>query len=189
MKTKIISLIVFMFICIFGFAQTKNVGFYAGPNFANINITSPDLNAQNHSGYQVGGFYRKGKTVYGQVGLEYLKLQTNLINDTVSGAIDLNRFQLPLYGGINLLNPAKKILNVRLYAGPVVTFTSTAPSFNPEFTLKDFTRFGINGTAGAGLDVLFFTLDAGYTFGLNNLFSNTFDGKADYAFVNLGLKF
>lgn len=188
-KAKIISLTALLLVTASAFAQTKNVGFYIGPNFANISITSPNLNAQNHSGYQLGAFYRKGKVVYGQIGAEYLKLQTNLSANDTSGAVDLNRLQLPLFGGLNLLKPTKKVLNLRAYAGPVVTYTYSTPSFNPDFSENDFSRIGVNGTVGAGLDVLVFSLDAGYTFALSNLFSNTFNGKADYAFVNLGLKF
>jgi hypothetical protein len=188
---KIIFTIIFSLVMSAGFAQSKSsLGFYIGPNFSNISIASPNLTAENHSGYQLGAFYRKGGFIYGQMGLEYLKLQTNFVaDDSLSGAVDLNRLQLPLYGGINLLNPVKKVLNVRAYAGPVVTYTMTAPSFNPEFSIADFRRLGLNGTVGAGVDVLIFSLDAGYTFGLNNLFSSNFDGKADYAFINLGLKF
>lgn len=192
MKNKIICLIAFTMLATTGFAQST-MGFYIGPNFSNINIKSPNLSVQNHSGYQVGGFYRRGGFVYGQIGLEYLKIQTNLIitdsSGKTSGAVDLNRLQLPLYGGLNLLNFSKKVLNVRAYAGPVITYTMTASSFNPDFSKNDFSRFGINGTIGAGLDVLIFSVDAGYNFGLNNLFSKSFDGKADYAFVNVGLKF
>jgi len=188
-KTKVISIAVFLFVATFGFAQTKTLGLYIGPNFSNVNITSPNLSAENLLGYQLGGYYRKGKVLYGQIGLEYMKMQTNLIGNDTSGAVDLNRFQLPLYGGLNLLNPVKKILDLRVYAGPVINFTTSATSLNPDFSLSDFSRFGVNGTVGAGVDVLIFSLDAGYTFALNNLFSQNFNGKADYAFVNLGLKF
>lgn len=192
MKNKIICLIAFTMLATAGFAQST-VGFYIGPNFSNINIKSPNLSVQNHSGFQLGGFYRKGGFVYGQMGLEYLKIQTNLIttdsSGETSGAVDLNRLQLPLYGGLNLLNVSKKILNVRAYAGPVITYTMNASSFNPDFSMTDFSRFGINGTIGAGLDVLIFSVDAGYNFGLNNLFRRSYNGSGDYAFVNVGLKF
>lgn len=190
MKTRIISVIAILFTTSQAFSQSKNVGFYIGPNFSNITITSPELTAKNHSGFQAGTYYRKGGFVYGQMGLEYLRLQTDFTaNDSLSGKVSLNRLQLPLYGGLNLLNFSKKIVNVRGYAGPVITYTISAPSFNPDFSLTDFSRFGINGTVGAGVDVLIFSLDAGYTFGLNNLFSSNFNGKADYAFINAGIKF
>ena len=192
MKNKIICLIAFSMFATAGFAQST-MGFYVGPNFSNINIKSPNLSVKNHSGYQFGGFFRKGGFIYGQLGLEYQKIQTNLTTTDslgqTSGAVDLNRLQLPIYGGLNLLNFSKKVLNVRAYAGPVITYTMTASSFNPDFSLTDFSRLGVNGTIGAGLDVLIFSLDAGYNFGLNNLFSKSFNGKADYAFVNVGLKF
>ncbi|MFI5134642.1 MAG: porin family protein [Chitinophagales bacterium] len=171
-------------------AQSKStVGFYIGPNFSNVNILSPNLSAVNHSGYQFGGYWRKGGFIYGQAGLEFQQLQTDLQTDTSSGMVDMKRIQLPLYAGLNLFNFAKKVVNVRVFAGPVIGYYYGYNIGNPDFTTSDFNRFTVNGTAGAGLDVLIFSLDAGYNFGLNNLFSGNFDGKADYGFVNFGVRF
>ncbi len=190
MKIKVISFAAMLLFTLSAFAQTKNIGFYIGPNFSNINIKSPDLTAKNRSGFEMGAYYRKGGFLYGQMGLEYLRLGSDLsANDSVNGTVNLSRVQLPLYAGLNLLNFTKKVVNVRAYAGPVITYTSAAPSSNPDFSLTDFSRFGINGTAGVGADILIFSLDAGYTFGLNNLFNSDFNGKADYAFLNFGVKF
>ena len=54
---------------------------------------------------------------------------------------------------------------------------------------EDFSRFRVEGALGAGIDVLIFSLDGGYSFGLSNLFNDGLDGKCSYGFVNLGLKF
>ena len=54
---------------------------------------------------------------------------------------------------------------------------------------EDFAKVRIDATVGAGFDLLLFSLDAGYNFGLSNVFSDNYNGKAHYAFVNLGLKF
>ena len=58
-----------------------------------------------------------------------------------------------------------------------------------DFTRDDFSAVKVNGVVGAGVDVLFFSLDAGYSFNTVDLFKNDFDGKAHYAFINAGLKF
>ena len=174
-----------------GYAQSDHtLGFYAGPDFSNVNIHSPNLSSQNHTGFQLGGYYRAGGFLYGQVGLEYLSLQTGLtIEDSTGGKVNLKRLQMPLYAGINLLNFSKHVVNVRVYGGPVIRYTMNAPSSNPDFSTTDFSRWGVDGTLGAGIDVLLFSLDAGYSFGLNNLFSQEFDGTANYAFVNVGMRF
>jgi len=185
--------IIFSFLVPFVFASLANaqskstVGFYIGPNFSNVNILSPDLSAVNHSGYQFGGYWRKGGFIYGQAGLEFQHLQTDLQTDTSSGLVDMKRIQLPLYAGFHILN--LKVVDLRAFAGPVIGYHYDYQIDNPDFTTSDFNRFTVNGTIGAGVDVLIFSLDAGYNFGLNNLFSGNFDGKADYGFVNLGVKF
>ena len=194
MKTTLFIAIALMLLAGSSFAQSdskkdNSIGFYIGPNFADIDIQSPELSVENHSGHQVGLFYRQGSFIYGQAGLEYLKLQTNLMTDSAAGAVDIKRLQVPLYGGINLLNFSKKLINVRACAGPTVYYTLNAPSVNPEFSTSDFSRLGINGTIGGGVDVLIFSLDAGYTFGLTNLLNDGWEGKGNYAFVNVGLKF
>ena len=80
-------------------------------------------------------------------------------------------------------------MNVRVYAGPDVSLVLNVPVNELSFTPNDFAKVRIDGTVGAGLDILLFSVDAGYNFGLSNVFSDTYNGKAHYAFVNLGLKF
>ncbi len=190
MKTKIILFLSFVMIATAGFAQSsgkkKTFGFYIGPNFSNLNITSPNLSAANQSGFQVGAYKRTHGIIFTQAGLEYQKLNSNFVTTdstgTGSGSVELNRIQMPLYVGV-------KALGIRAYAGPVISYTLNAVSSDPEFSIDAFNRFGVNGTVGAGLNLLIFTVDAGYTFGLTNLFSSNFNGKADYGFINVGLKF
>lgn len=171
-------------------SQSKSsIGFYIGPNFSNVNIESPDLSAVNHSGYQFGGYWRKGAFIYGQAGLEFQHFKTNLSTDTSSGLVDLKRIQMPLYAGLNLLNFSKSVINVRAFGGPVIGYRYGDDNSNPDLSSSDFSRFNVNGTVGAGADILIFSLDAGYTFGLNNLFTGNFDGKGNYAFVNVGVRF
>lgn len=196
MKTKIISMLGLLLISIAASAQSNSngcLGIYVGPNFSSFNIHSPELSATSATGYQFGGFYRKGGFFYGQAGLQYSQLKSNLVvTDSfgpVSGGVDLHRIEMPLYGGINLLNFSKKVINVRAYAGPVISYTTKSPSFNTDISSGDFSKFGLNATIGAGVDVLIFSLDAGYTMGINNLFAGNYDGNGNYAFVNVGLKF
>jgi len=190
LKKAIIFTLAFFLLASVSFAQSGEkktaIGFYIGPNFSNVDITSPNLSAENRSGFQVGGYYRKGGLIYTQIGLEYMKFQTNLVltdsTGQTSDAVDLNRLQLPLYVGF-------KVLMFRVYAGPQIYYTLKDPDLNPDFSAIDFKRVGANGTIGAGASFLLFTLDVGHTFGLTNLFNEDFDARAGYTFVNLGVKF
>jgi hypothetical protein len=154
-----------------------------------VDIESPDLSAENNSGYQFGGFYRKGGFLYGQVGLDFQQYKMELLSDSESGQVNLKRVQLPLYAGLNLLNFSKRVVNLRAYAGPVVGYHYGYKIDNPDFTSNDFRRGYVNGTIGGGLDILIFSLDAGYTFGLSDVFAGELEAKGSYAFVNVGVTF
>lgn len=168
-------------------------GVYIGPNFSNINISSPQLNADSRSGYQAGVYYRSGKILYGQAGLQFQRMNSNFqMTDStpeVSGDVAFKRIQLPLYAGLNIVPVVNGVFNIRAFAGPAVSYDFNITGNDVTMSADDFSRFRVDGTIGAGLDVLIFSLDAGYTFGLGNLFSENYDGKCNYGFVNLGLKF
>ncbi|MBA2422533.1 MAG: PorT family protein [Chitinophagales bacterium] len=174
-------------------ASHNDVGIYIGPNFSNIDIQSPIISADSRTGFQAGFFYRGGNLFYGQMGLQYQLIKTNFaIPDSSGGSNDdvvFRRLQLPLYAGLNLIPVLKGIFNIRAYAGPVISYDIDVLNNTLDFTPSDFNRFRLDGTFGAGVDVLIFSFDAGYTLGINNLFHKQFDAKGNYAFVNVGLRF
>lgn len=90
---------------------------------------------------------------------------------------------------MNVLNFTKSVVNVRAFGGPVFTYNYGYQIDNPDFSSGDFSRVQVNGTIGAAVDVLIFSLDAGYNFGFTNMFSGDFDAHGNYAFVNLGIHF
>ncbi len=171
----------------------NDIGIYIGPNFSNIDIQSPKLSADSRTGFQTGFFYRGGNLLFGQLGLQYQLIKTNFtMPDSISQSSDdvvFRRLQLPLYGGLNLIPVLKGIFNIRAYAGPVISYDINVLNNTLDFTPSDFNRFRVDGTFGAGVDVLIFSFDAGYTLGINNLFHKQFDAKGNYAFVNVGLRF
>ena len=189
MKKYVLALTFLTTCSLFAQAQTGAVGFYIGPNFSNFDVRSPNLEALEHSGYQFGGYYRKGGFLYGQGGIEFQHLKTEMVTDTSAGLVNMKRIQLPIYAGINLLNFTKSVLNVRVFAGPVIGYNYGYEIDNPDLTSSDFSRFNVNGAMGGGVDLLIFSLDAGYLFGFSNLFSEGFDAKGNYAFLNVGVKF
>ncbi len=176
-----------------GHYRNNAIGVYIGPNFSNIDITSPQLNAESKSGYQAGIFYRSGKLVYGQAGLQFQRMNSNFqMTDStpdVTDDVTFKRIQLPLYGGLNLIPIIDGVINLRVFAGPVISYDFDISENDLPMYPEDFSRFRVEGALGAGLDVLIFSLDGGYSFGLSNLFNDGLDGKCSYGFVNLGLKF
>lgn len=175
------------------FSQT-HAGFYGGMNFSNVSMQSPELSAESRAGYQIGSYARSGNIFYGQLGLEFVSTQSYFTMSDSAGyffydKVNWRLLNFPIYAGINLLPIAERLMNVRVYAGPDVSLVLNVPVNELSFTPNDFAKVRIDGTVGAGLDILLFSVDAGYNFGLSNVFSDTYNGKAHYAFVNLGLKF
>lgn len=176
-------------------SQHNTFGVYIGPNYSNVDITSPQLSADSRAGFQTGMFYRSGKLLYGQAGLQYQAINSNFTmpDSNTTGEINddilFRRLQLPLYGGLNLMPILKSAFNIRAYAGPVISYDFDIPDNSLSLTPSDFNRFRVDATFGAGMDVLIFSVDAGYTMGMNNLFHQDFEGKGNYAFVNVGLRF
>ena len=171
-----------------------HVGIYMGANFMGVNMQSPDLSSQTQAGYQAGAYFRAGKILYGQAGLEYQHSRVDFtFSDTadaaMTGPVKLNMIKLPLYAGVNLLPMTDRVVNVRVYAGPTLGYIFNVPLNDVDLQLSDFKQVRIDGTVGAGLDILLFSVDVGYNFGVNQLFTDEFDGKTHYAFVNAGLKF
>jgi len=182
-----------LFLSITAFSQI-DLGIYGGPNFTNVNMKSPELSSDSRTGFQAGTFIRFGKLLYGQVGVEYQMVQTNFSGlDEAdlfqSDDIKFNYINVPLYVGFNLIPVVDRLVNVRIYAGPEIACLLDVPLNEFDFTRDDFSAVKVNGVVGAGVDVLFFSLDMGYSFNTVDLFKNDFDGKAHYAFINAGLKF
>jgi hypothetical protein len=141
-------------------------------------------NALN-AGYQLGAFLRIGDKWHlqpeayfaGKVGeIKYdVPIQGNI---SVSEKITLNTVDVPLLVGFKIIDPPT--LNVRLQAGPVASFVmnkkfdvtldgvSQDPSEEYKNAWKDI-NWGLQ--FGAGVDVLFLTIDLRYELGLSNLYS------------------
>ncbi len=183
----------FLLVSIKAYSQV-DLGLYLGPNFANVNMHSPDLTTDSRTGYQAGTFVRFGDFLYGQVGMEYQlqKTQFSGFGNTdlmQSDEVKFSYINVPLYVGLNLVPVVDRLVNVRVYAGPNIAGLLDVPLNELDFTRDDFSTIKVNGVVGAGVDVLFFSLDAGYNFDATNLFKDGYDGNAHYAFINAGLKF
>lgn len=190
---KLLIILLISSSCTHLFAQS-DLGIYLGPNFANVNMKSPELSADTRSGFQGGVFFRKGDLVYGQLGLEYQLMKVHF-NDaaTIDGIgnddIRFQQFNAPLYIGLNLIPVVDNLVNVRIYAGPTFSYLFDVPVNELEFTVSDFSKVTVDASVGAGLEILMFNLDVGYNFGVSELFQDEFSGRANYAFVNAGISF
>lgn len=191
-KILILVVIVFAFQDNFGqFSIGPKIGYSASKLSTNLDTIKES--AKNN--FQIGVFFRFGKKLYLQPELSYatsggtLKME----GSTAKEEIKLNTLCVPVLVGYKLINA--KVFNLRVLAGPVanfvvnktVDFNQTYPAPVQEADLKNV-AWGMD--VGAGVDVLFLTLDLRYEFGLNNIYngSGSHSIKSNVFIVSLGFK-
>jgi len=186
-----------------GIAVNAQGVFSLGPKIGYNSNTLTDnldsISAGMKNSFQVGAFMRIGSKVYLQPEVNYQLITSNL--NKSSGAsiqnqdITIHSVKIPALVGIKLIN--KSVVNLRVMAGPAVTFLfnkkldpSNMGELWPIQSVDDLKNSIWSVQMGAGLDVLFMTLDVRYEFGVDNMY----DGNSDLEMknnifnVSLGIK-
>lgn len=200
-------------------AQMPNIGIRVGltSNTLSTNL-SENFASDNRLGYQGGAFVRLnfGK-FYVQPELIYNHRSTKLeyeINPVIDGEnqkvgvrsdLKIGTFDIPVIAGFKILKT--KMLNVRIFAGPDISF-STKKDISYEYTTGDGEDFegdipedskinidDFNSStwylqAGAGVDVLFLTFDVRWEKGLSETYNDgNLSFKNNVWLFTLGFKF
>jgi len=200
-------------------AQLPNVGIRVGLTASQLSTDLSEVfSSENTLGYQGGAFVRinLGK-FHVQPELIYNHRSTKLqyeINPVIDGEnqkigvrsdMKIGTFDIPVIAGFKLLDT--KLLNVRVFAGPEISFstskslsytytTDNGEDFNGEIpedsklSVDDFNQTTWYMQAGAGLDVLFLTFDIRYEKGLSDLYNGgNVNFKNNVWVFTLGFKF
>lgn len=216
---KLILLFVSLMIGSLVMAQMPNFGLRAGLTSTTLSTNlSENFASENRLGYQGGVFVRLNfNKFYVQPELIYNHRSTKLeyeINPVIDGEsqrvgvrsdLKIGTFDIPIIAGFKLVKT--KLLNVRIFAGPNISF-STNKDISYEYTTGDGEDFegdipddgkisvdDFNSTtwylqAGAGVDVLFLTFDVRWEKGLSDTYN---DGNLSFTnnvwLFTLGFKF
>lgn len=182
-------------------AQLPNFtfGIKGGANFSKLK-TKEDLTDENSiAGYHIGVFTRLGaagifvqpELYLGSKGNDFVQVKTASNTTTAKGKVRFTTLDLPLLLGTKI-GPSK--LNVRLMAGPVVSFVvNENTTFDSAYqNIKDFNNYKKQNwayQAGAGVDLGNLTLDARYEGGLSNVSrSDEYNQKQNLFHLSLGIK-
>ncbi|WP_083984897.1 porin family protein [Geofilum rubicundum] len=199
MKKKIALL--FMFGMAFGLiqAQSFQLGIKTG-----FNSTSFDTDAgygldkvkdEFKSGYLIGGWTRIGL-------LGNLSVQPELYYSKKSGATDFETrgsesfsyysWDIPLLAHLEVID--LKLLKIYGVGGPVASFrakdesTLSIASVDFDYDGEDFKSTNWNFQLGAGVQLMRFTLDARYEWGLNDMSHTDMDRKSKSLIFALGYR-
>ncbi|MBI9034990.1 MAG: PorT family protein [Bacteroidales bacterium] len=187
-----------------------------GPKIGwNANTLTTDLSTikeEAKGNIKFGVFARLGKKYYIQPEINFMKMESDFNTQVIplnfqnpveaTQSLTLQKLDIPILLGVRIIDT--KLANVRVFGGPVASMilnkkmSLTANTDGSEFETdqkdKIFTEDNFKNSSwslnlGAGVDVLMFTLDVRYSFGLSNVYLDDFKDLKDKAFmVSLGWK-
>ncbi len=157
------------------------------------------IHAGIKNSFQIGAFVRVGSKVYLQPEVNY-QLVSGTLNKSLGSLvlqqdITIKTIKVPALIGVKLIN--KGPFNLRVMAGPTFTYLfdkkldpSKMNELWPIQSVDDLKSSIWSVQMGAGLDVLFMTLDVRYELGVENMYngSSSFDLKNNTFNVSLGIK-
>lgn len=189
-KMKAIKLLATAFVLALGIGSAKaqssdlEFGIKAGVNFSTLKT---GLNAVSDKsgkiGFNAGIFARTGQTLFFQPELNYVTFSDKYRFNSDSYDAKFKQINVPLMVGYKLINTAD--LNLRVSAGPDLSYNLKKPIAPGGFKYKDFTTGAV---VNAGVDIGSLTFDARYSYGLSK-FNKELGQKANIFSLGVGFKF
>ena len=177
------------------FCLGPKVGFNSNTLTDNLDSIHTSIN----NSFQIGAFMRIGSKLYLQPEANYQVVKGTMNKNSglsvFSQKYTLKTIKIPVLIGYKLVNEG--IFNLRVMAGPAFTYVvdkKLDPSImNDLWPIKsedDLKNSTWSVQMGAGLDVLFMTLDVRYEFGVENMYGGDsgFKMKNNIFNVSLGAK-
>jgi hypothetical protein len=185
----------FVLLCIFLAASLVvsaqsplNFGIKAGFNSSKITTDEGNFDENNITNFVAGAFARVNvKSFYLQPEAYFSSKGGKLEDIDSKNSFDLKSIDVPLLLGYKIIN--KGLVNLRVNTGPVLSFVTSkdvdaSTSVFESGKLKD-SIFGWQ--YGAGLDLLFFSLDVRMENSFGDIYSGHSDEKSKVFMVTLGL--
>ncbi|MHC1776549.1 MAG: porin family protein [Lentimicrobium sp.] len=194
---KLIFFTAALLTCNLGFTQILpgfSIGPKVGASFSKFTTDKEQIQEEVENSFYFGAFARFGEKFYLQPELLVMNREGFLKNDAVSGStgsIKVSSLDIPVLVGFRILN--LKVANVRAMAGPVFSIavdkTITTENWDDAITTDDIKNSNVGLQFGAGVDVLFLTLDLRYEIGLSDFSEvESFSLKNNMFTIGLGWK-
>lgn len=195
------ALLILSIICVsyFSNAQSFTFGPKIGLQTNKFTINKDELKTEAKAGFNVGAFARVGISKFFVQPELYYAYQsgTYKTNPDMSQEVKINTITIPALLGFDLFNA--KLAKVYVMGGPAVAFNvnsnvSTNDASAAAFPIKskdDLKKALWSMQLGAGVDILKFTIDARYEFGISNIYTGdekNVDIKNGHFLLNLGYK-
>ncbi len=166
----------------------------AGVNFNDLSVNAADLvESSTKVGYNLGFSYKRGRFFYYEIGGRFNKRSFDLTRpiEQIEGSISVTALDIPLTAGINITSFVDRLIGVRVFVSaiPSITINKDVDIPLPEWTNDVISDFMFYGQVGAGFDIAFFFVEAGYNFGFSNIDSIFVNSKPTQTYVNVGFRF
>lgn len=156
-----------------------NLGIKAGYTSNKLSSDIDVITAQAKSGFIAGAWARIGKRVYLQPEFVYNMGSSVFKQDSVNvnnweQKVTISSLGIPVLVGVKIIDT--KLFNLRAMAGPEISFVVNSKVENTSLTgpiqTDDVNKVNWYFQAGAGIDVLFLTLDIRYKWGINYIIND-----------------
>ncbi len=188
------------YIASFGLALITSISLMAqisirphlGFNSSSLTASS-GMEFEDRLGSQFGLDLQLGSRFYVQPGIMWESVTNELRQefDERSNTFTVNRIRVPLMIGYKLLgSQTSRLIDFRMFTGPNLSFAvSKDLGDDPLFDKDDFRNSVWGWNVGVGLDLAIVFVDAGYTFGLSEVFDSVQPGVRNNLFyANAGLR-
>ena len=189
----LLGITIFLMIGTMAFGQVSirpQIGF----NASNLSDDLDGNDFEDKLGFQFGLDLILGNRFYVQPGI-FWESATNELKQEINGSnneFTVNRIRVPVLIGYKMFGnqTANGFFDMRVFTGPNVAFAINKDLDKaPLFQKGDFKDAIWGWNAGIGVDLAILFVDAGYTFGLSEVFDNV-DSMArnNLFYVNAGLR-
>lgn len=193
---KIAILLLTMTFLVPAMAQSPiNIGLKGGYNSSKLTTNFQDIKENGVNNYLAGAFIRVNLgRIYIQPEAYFNSKGGKLEGGTfkVVNNFDLKTVDVPILLGVNLFK--NEDFNIRVNAGPVFSYFTDKKLTSDSFTANNLKDDFLGWQYGAGVDILFFTLDVRMENSTGNLYdgptiqSTEINAKSKSFIVSLGIK-
>jgi len=170
---------------------------FVGANFNQLNIADERYYSNMGVGWDFGFSYKRGRFFYWEVGVRYNNPVYIVKDNTVppdsssifDNAFGVRQIDVPITGGINFLSITSRIIGLRVFVSAIPSFAIGVGDNDLGVTKDDLNSFSFYGQGGVGIDIAFFFVEAGFSYGFSNLIKTEFQSNPYQVYANLGFRF
>ncbi len=187
---KAIAIIFLLSFYLSGFSQTV-IKPAIGMNFTHLSNDPLSYETTGRIGWQIGGTITFGDKFYLEPGIFWEKNNWNLQNldpQIPEFTNDMSALKIPLFIGINVIGEADE-QNFHIMGGPTMRIVTDVDPGTTGKTKDDFSDFIMGIDIGAGISLGKIFIDAGYEWGLTNIYKDeTEDIRSRGFWLNAGFR-